>query len=466
MEKLSNNFIFKIRKNTFAWFLNLDIISLKLQNKNDIIKIFSEEIEVLKPLISVFFGISMEVIFTLISGFIISFIFDWKIACLSIIFFTILFFISYKLFLYQINLPAEKITNDYFSDSITSIKLIKSYNIKEKLFDFLIVNENKNQTMQSYFNELLNYIVIGINIFIIFTTFGLTMYLGGVFILTYQISTLERFVGSFYFSFLELNFLNLILKYIVEFSSMRNIFKKLNYIINTKYSKKSTAKKHYINKNNNALPISNFTDDSFDTKKIIEGKIEFRNVSFTYSEKNKRKVLDNISFTITPGTKVGFVGCSGSGKSTIIQLLVRFYEPDEGEIFLDDINIKHFDPIILRDYISGVFQEPDLFECSVTENIKYGNLSASRKEIENVAEIACVPSYLLYEDNIQGIFQISGGEKQRIAIARCLLKDRKIVFFDEATSALDLKTDNQINHNLNQYFNTKEKKTILIVAHR
>ena len=165
--------------------------------------------------------------------------------------------------------------------------------------------------------------------------------------------------------------------------------------------------------------------------------------------------------------KVGFVGSSGSGKSTIIQLLLGFYEIEEGEILIDDINIQNYEKKILRNLISGVFQEPELFEMSILDNIKYGNLSAFNGELEKVVEIACVPKKLLDEKFSQEISQISGGQKQRIALARCLMKERNIMFFDEATSALDLKMDDKINENLRKYFKKdNKKKTVLIVAHR
>ncbi len=201
--------------------------------------------------------------------------------------------------------------------------------------------------------------------------------------------------------------------------------------------------------------------------KEIKGKIEFKNVSFTYSEASQTKVLNNVSFLIHPGSKVGFVGPSGSGKSTIITLLLRLFEPSEGEILLDDINIKDYEPNILRDLFSGVFQEPDLFERTIYENIQYGNLNANEEEIASAALIAQVPLKLLKKSTNQSIKEISGGQKQRIAIARCLLKQRNIYFFDEATSALDVNTEKKIAINLDWYFqNLIEAKTQLLVVHR
>lgn len=201
----------------------------------------------------------------------------------------------------------------------------------------------------------------------------------------------------------------------------------------------------------------------------IQGKIEFKNVSFSYSKQNKTLVLNKLSFIIMPGMKVGFVGVSGSGKSTIIQLLLRFYEPIEGEIYLDDRNIKDFDILTLRNYFSGVLQEPELLERSIYENIQYGRLNASKAEIEFVSGIAEVPMNLINQkaNSIQNTSQISGGQKQRIALARGLLRERSIYVFDEATSALDAETEKKINVKLSSFFaKMHEKKTILIIAHR
>lgn len=150
----------------------------------------------------------------------------------------------------------------------------------------------------------------------------------------------------------------------------------------------------------------------------LKGKIEFRNVSFAYPTKPTQKVLKNISFTIEPGQFAALVGYSGCGKSTIIQLLERYYDIEEGEILLDGINIKEYNLLELRKKIGLVSQEPVLFKRSVYDNILYGNLDASKEEVFNSAKKACIEKFFNKKELGTKEDPVSGGEKQRLAIAR------------------------------------------------
>ena len=203
--------------------------------------------------------------------------------------------------------------------------------------------------------------------------------------------------------------------------------------------------------------------------KDIKGKIEFRNVTFGYPSREKL-ILKNVSFKILPGQFSAFVGHSGSGKSTIIQLLERFYdlinEKDnvnyeiDGTILIDDIDIRNYDVNFLRSFISLVGQEPALFKRSVKDNILYGKLEASDYEVIKAAQFAKI-DHLLDNDGSQ--LPVSGGEKQRIAIARAVIRDPKIVLLDEATSALDKTKEIEIQESLDKMM---EKRTSVVVAHR
>ena len=191
----------------------------------------------------------------------------------------------------------------------------------------------------------------------------------------------------------------------------------------------------------------------------IKGEIEFKNVTFAYPTKPFHTILKNISFKINPGQSVALVGFSGSGKTTIIRLIERFYDINEGEILIDGINITKYNLYQLRKKIGLVEQEPILFKLTPFENIKYGNLTAGGADIYNVAKQAKIEQ-LCQQNEIKGV---SGGEKQRIAIARALLKNPKILLFDEATSALDKETEIEIQKSINEFQN---KITRITVAHR
>lgn len=199
------------------------------------------------------------------------------------------------------------------------------------------------------------------------------------------------------------------------------------------------------------------------SSKEARGKIEFKNVSFAYPTKPNTLILKNINFTIEPGQAIAFVGLSGSGKSTIVQLIERFYEVNQGEILIDDVNIKEYNMLELREKIGLVSQEPMLFKRSIDQNILYGKLNANTEEIEAAAQKASI-SHLLYKtksDSNNG--PVSGGEKQRVAIARAFLKNPAILLLDEATSALDKKSENEVQKSI---FKLQKSRTSITIAHR
>ena len=197
----------------------------------------------------------------------------------------------------------------------------------------------------------------------------------------------------------------------------------------------------------------------------LRGKIEFRNVTFAYPTKPDIDVLNNVSFVIQPGQAVGLVGYSGCGKSTIIQLIERFYDVEDGngEILIDDINIKDYNLYLLRKKIGLVSQEPVLFKRSVYENILYGRLDANKEEVLAAAKAAVIEKF--FDKKQMGTKEdpVSGGEKQRLAIARAFLKDPIILLLDEATSALDKESEKGVQASIDVL---QKGRTSMAVAHR
>ena len=196
-------------------------------------------------------------------------------------------------------------------------------------------------------------------------------------------------------------------------------------------------------------------------------KIVFKNVSFSYNKKSN--VLDNINFFVDAGSKVALVGQSGAGKSSIINLISRFYDPVFGEIFINKQNIKDVNINSLRNNIALVSQDTIIYNKSFKENIKFGNLKAPDKKIKEAAQNAGIHDFIInslngYETIVgEGGNNLSGGQKQRISIARAILKDAPILLMDEATSSLDADTEKEINKTLEKL--TKNKTTIT-VAHK
>ncbi len=200
---------------------------------------------------------------------------------------------------------------------------------------------------------------------------------------------------------------------------------------------------------------------------VKQGQVEFDNVSFGYDK--KRNILQRISFTIEPGKTLAIVGPSGSGKSTISKLLFRFYDVNAGKIRIDGQDIRRVSQQSLRAAIGVVPQDTVLFNDSIMYNIQYGRPDAGTAEVHQAARLARIHDFVMklpegYKTAVgeRGL-KLSGGEKQRVAIARTILKDPEILLFDEATSALDSHTEKEIQRSLTAI---SENKTTLIIAHR
>ena len=239
--------------------------------------------------------------------------------------------------------------------------------------------------------------------------------------------------------------------------------------------KSLTTSYYYIQKGSAAaervyeiLDQENTIVNKKDVHKIsnLKSSINFIIKSFKYENKN---VLQNINFTIKKGQKVALVGHSGGGKTTLADLLPRFYDLEDGEINIDNINIKDIDLFNLRNIISIVSQDSILFNDSIYNNIKIGNLNASKEDIINAAKAANAHEFILkcedsYQTNIGNSGEkLSGGQKQRISIARAILKNPEILILDEATSSLDSESENLIQDALT---NLMKDRTSLVIAHR
>ena len=199
----------------------------------------------------------------------------------------------------------------------------------------------------------------------------------------------------------------------------------------------------------------------------LEGKIEFLHVGFSFDR--TKKVLDDVTLTINPGEIVGIVGTTGSGKSTLVNLLMRFYDGYSGEILVDGHNIKNFDLSAYRAQIGYVQQEPMMFSDTIFNNIAYSNPSASVDEVIHAADIANAHGFIARQPDAYDTMLgergvgVSGGEKQRISIARAVLKSPSILIFDEATAAVDSETEHLIQEAIDRLI---EGKTTLMIAHR
>ena len=199
----------------------------------------------------------------------------------------------------------------------------------------------------------------------------------------------------------------------------------------------------------------------------MRGQVEFRDVFFSYD--NEKNAINGISFTTQPGEMIGLVGHSGAGKSTLINLVTRFYDPNEGEIFIDGHDSRDIALGSLRGQIGVVLQDPFLFEGTVADNIGYGKPEATRHEIIAAAKAANAHDFIVkfpdgYDTMVgeRGV-RVSGGERQRISIARAILKNPRILILDEATSSVDTETESRIQEALGRLI---QGRTVFAIAHR
>ena len=204
-------------------------------------------------------------------------------------------------------------------------------------------------------------------------------------------------------------------------------------------------------------------------KKVADGAVEFRNVSFKYYKNTDEWVLDNISFCLNAGETLGIIGPTGSGKTTLVSMIPRLYDTDKGSIFIDGIDVREYSLKNLRDGIGMVLQNNTLFSGSITENLKWGDETAGQEEIEKVSKSAQADNFIQgfkekYETQLgQGGSNVSGGQKQRLCIARALLKKPKILILDDSTSAVDTATEANIREELKT---TYKDMTKIIIAQR
>ena len=389
---------------------------------------------------------------SVISGFVIGFIYDYRLMLIAVCFMPFII-ISQVITNYtkqgardsyrKINIESGGI----LSECVLNTKTIFSFNFeKEAVRMYLKVLDlaKKDFLRDSIFRGLL----IGIGIFSTFCSKATIYHFASVFIRNESL-VFEHMTICVTLSVAISTGCSDGLRGLAHISKAKKSFDSIFRILDTKTEIDSTEE-------GNKNKIS---------AKKIKGKIEFKNVFFAYPTKPDLNVLKGINFTILPGQSAAFVGYSGCGKSTIIQLLERYYDVNDGdgEILIDDVNIKDYNLLELREKIGLVSQEPVLFKRSVCENILYGNLTANKEEVLQAAQRAHIEKFFDEEQMGTKEDPVSGGEKQRLAIARVFLKNPVILLLDEATSALDKESEVEVQKSL---FELQKFRTSISIAHR
>jgi ABC-type multidrug transport system fused ATPase/permease subunit len=338
--------------------------------------------------------------------------------------------------------------NNYLTDFVFNIRLIKSFATEK--FEINRIKKTKKKMYKIFDNPLMSLYEAVYS----FSKIGdyILLYYTGNLVISGKLSFGQYTIFENYFS-----------KFQEEFESLYNSFEKYNeFLVDWKsffelydYKQKIISLKNYI-------------------PEKIDGKINFDKVSFSYPLSEDVKILDNLSFLVEPGKILALVGYSGSGKSTISNLIQRFYDPNEGNIYIDNVNIKDYNLDWLHQNIGFVSQEPILCNGTIEYNITYGVKEYTKNKLEEICDLAHVNKFLkdkrLFPEGLNTKVgergtKVSGGQKQRIAIARAIMKDVKILIFDEATSALDAESENEVQLALDNIIKTK-KITTIIIAHR
>lgn len=331
-------------------------------------------------------------------------------------------------------------------ETLSGLRVIKAFNIegllRKKFMDVnnsLLHSKNKIKYRTDLASPLSEFLGVAI--------FSIILWFGGRLILRNEI-TLEA---------------SLFLTYLALFYNIINPAKTLSTSFNN-MQKGSAA----IDRIEEVLKTPVTVDDNPNGKKIsfFNNQIEFRNVTFAYDE---TVILDSINLTIEKGKTIALVGSSGAGKSTLADLVPRFHDVTNGELLIDNINIKEYSLQSLRNLMSIVTQEPILFNDTIANNIALGHQTASREEIIQAAKIANAHNFIIqkeqgYDTNIgdRGS-KLSGGERQRLTIARAVLKNPPILILDEATSSLDTESERLVQDAIN---NMMQNRTSIVIAHR
>ena len=441
-----------IRKNLFRKYLELHIgfFDFEENNPNGLLSILSVEIYYLKLLFSSILSAITVTTGIIITALIIGFYYDYKLTLILLCFFPIRIFLSF--FAGKFKIGGKKKykevrieASSYFSECVTNTKTIFSFNFQNSAIEMYksILDKETNDYIK---DSLLLSALIAAGDFLSYASNSVAYKCAMKFIRHKSLTFAAMInVKKTLMSYIEVSDINI--RGLSDYSKVKIAYKPIFKILNTPSE---------IN------AFEEFNKDKISPKNI-RGKIEFKNVTFSYPTKPHIKILKNVSFIIPPGAKAAIVGNSESGKSTIIQLIERFYDIYKGEILIDDINIKDYNLYELRKKIGFISQEPVLFKRGLYENILYGKLEATRDEVYSAAKKAAINKFLNDKEYHITENSSSQGEKQRISMARVFLKDPIILLLDNVTSLLDQNSENEIKKTI---YELQKGRTSISITHR
>lgn len=376
---------------------------------------------------------------------------SWVVALEVIIYLVLFYIISHK-YLPSIKEKQKEINKEKdravaeVSESVRGIREIRALGIRKSM------NDNFKNIVRNIYFKINKQMITERNynawIYILNCTLEFVIFTTCILLIINKTGSFAFFMAMTYYVYRFMNTIELMMNLSTSIQKMKVSIERLSEILDNKLYK----------------------DEKFGivSKTDILGNIEFKNITFKYPNEEK-EIFEEFNLTIPTGKKVAIVGKSGQGKTTIFNLLLRYFDSDAGVILVDDIPIEDFTEDSLRENIAIIRQEPFIFNKTILENLKIIDPYMSLKKIRNACKLAEIDEYIMslpnkYDTMIgEGGINLSGGQKQRLAIARALLKNSKIILFDEATSALDNENQSKIKQAID---NLVKDHTIIIVAHR
>ncbi len=338
--------------------------------------------------------------------------------------------------------------NSGIQEALTNVRVIKSFVREDYEKDKF---RRSNEDLQNTSLKAMNIVIMTMPVMMLamnITTLAVVWYGGNLIIGgTMQVGDLTAFTTYIVQILMSLMMLSMV--FLQSSRAMASV-KRINEVLSTEID---------------------LTDETAADKEleVKEGRVEFKDVSFSYEEGGKDRVLEHISFTAMPGQIIGIIGSTGSGKTSLVQLIPRLYDATEGQVLVDGVDVRDYSLRHLRDGVGMVLQKNVLFSGTIEENLRWGNENASMEEIREIADAAQADGFVSsfsegYETDMgQGGVNVSGGQKQRLCIARALLKRPKILILDDSTSAVDTATEAKIR----ECFRTTLKDTTkFIIAQR
>lgn len=451
--KASVNFAADLRRDVFKKVQEFSFANIEKFSTGSLVTRLTNDITNMQNVISIGLRMLLRAPGMLIGGLIMAFVMNWRLAivfCVVIPLLIIAIVLIMRVALPRFNIMQTKIDslNSRIQENITNQRVVKSFvrdDFEKKTFD--TANEDlKDNTLRAMKVVIMTIPIMTLAMNI---TVMAVVWFGGRQIIVGSMAVGDLTAFTTYVTQILMSLMMVSMIFIQGSRAMASS-RRILEVLDTKVD-------------------LNDEEASMTDKKVEKGEIEFRHVGFRYYKKHKNNVLQDINFVAHPGEVIGIIGSTGSGKSSLVQLIPRLYDCDEGEVLVDGVNVKEYSLEHLRNGVAMVLQKNTLFSGTIMDNLRWGDEHASDEEVRQAAEAAQADLFVRdfnegYNMELgQGGVNVSGGQKQRLCIARALLKKPKILILDDSTSAVDTATEAKIRQSFSA---TLKDTTKLIIAQR